>query len=155
MKNNGRPIRDSVPWNSLCTKDPRWLNNRFLFNTEIWAEQLKKTPCMHAFVIYQVLILAIFFYYLSIKNRAMNWTFFLQIQLGGQNDPTRRMEASKGLFEDTIECTWTWFSSSVFAKNRILLLYYRWCSCKRRPWDFPKTFDGVTTFCWSFASLCF
>ena len=39
MKNDGQPIRDSVPW---CTKDPRWLNNVFLFSTEIWAEQLKK-----------------------------------------------------------------------------------------------------------------
>ena len=25
-------------------KDPRWLNNVFLFSTEIWAEQLKKQP---------------------------------------------------------------------------------------------------------------
>ena len=111
--------------------------------------------CIHAFVIYQVLIITIFFCYLSIKNRVINKTFLTQIQLGGQNNPTRRMEASKGLFENTIQCTWIWFSSSVFTKNRILLLYYRRCSCKRRPWDFPKTFDGVTTFCWSFASLCF
>ena len=43
MKNNGQPIRDSVPWNSRCTKDPRWLNNVFIFSTEIWAEQLKKS----------------------------------------------------------------------------------------------------------------
>ena len=42
MKNDGQPIRDSVPWNSRCTKDPCWLNNVFLFSTEIWAEQLKK-----------------------------------------------------------------------------------------------------------------
>ena len=45
MKNDGQPIRDSVPWNSRCTKDPRWLNNVFLFSTEIWVEQLKKAPC--------------------------------------------------------------------------------------------------------------
>ena len=43
MKNDGQPIRDSVPWNSQCTKDPRWLKNFFLFSTEIWAEQLKNT----------------------------------------------------------------------------------------------------------------
>ena len=42
MKNNGQPMRDSVPWNFQCTKDPRWLNNVFLFSTEIWADQLKK-----------------------------------------------------------------------------------------------------------------
>ena len=47
MKSDGQPIRDSVPWNSRCTKDPRWLNNIFLFSTEIWAEQLKKTPCTY------------------------------------------------------------------------------------------------------------
>ena len=51
MKNDGRPIRDSVPWNSRCTKDPHWLNNIFLFSIEIWAEQLKKHPvhdaCIH------------------------------------------------------------------------------------------------------------
>ena len=46
MKNDGQPIRDSVPWNSRCTKDPHWLNNIFLFSTEIWAEQLKKPPCI-------------------------------------------------------------------------------------------------------------
>ena len=45
MKIDGQPIRDSVPWNSRCTKDPCWLNNVFLFSTEIWAEQLKKPPC--------------------------------------------------------------------------------------------------------------
>ena len=45
MKNDGQPIRVSVPWNSRCTKGPRWLNNVFLFSTEIWAEQLKKPPC--------------------------------------------------------------------------------------------------------------
>ena len=44
MKNDGQPIRDSVPWNSRYTKDPRWLNNVFIFSTEIWAEQLKKNP---------------------------------------------------------------------------------------------------------------
>ena len=44
MKNDGQPIRDSVPWNSRCTKDPCWLNIVFLFSTEIWAEQLKKAP---------------------------------------------------------------------------------------------------------------
>ena len=37
-------FRDSVPWNFWCTKDPRWLNNIFLFSTEILAEQLKKHP---------------------------------------------------------------------------------------------------------------
>ena len=46
MKNNGQPIRDSVPWNSRCKKDPRWLNNVFLFSTEILAGQLKKAPCI-------------------------------------------------------------------------------------------------------------
>ena len=46
MKNDGQPIRDSVPWNFWCTKDPRWLNNIFLFSTENWAEQLKKPPCI-------------------------------------------------------------------------------------------------------------
>ena len=46
MKNSGPPIRDSVPWNSQCKKDPRWLNNVLLFSTEIWAEQLKKAPCI-------------------------------------------------------------------------------------------------------------
>ena len=46
MKNDGRPIRDSVPWNFRCTKDPRWSNNVFLFSTEIWADQLKKPPCI-------------------------------------------------------------------------------------------------------------
>ena len=45
-KNDGQPIRVSVPWNSWCTNDPRWLNNVFLFSTEIWAEQLKKAPCI-------------------------------------------------------------------------------------------------------------
>ena len=40
---DGESIRDSVPWNSRCTKDPRCLNNVFLFSTEIWAEQLKNT----------------------------------------------------------------------------------------------------------------
>ena len=44
MKNDGQPIRDFVPWNSQSTKDPHWLENVFLFSTEIWAEQLKKTP---------------------------------------------------------------------------------------------------------------
>ena len=44
MKNDGQPIRVSVPWNSRCTNDPRWLNNVFLFSTEIWAGQLKKHP---------------------------------------------------------------------------------------------------------------
>ena len=44
MKNDGQPIRYSVPRNSRCTKDPRWLNNVFLFSTEIWADQLKKHP---------------------------------------------------------------------------------------------------------------
>ena len=45
MKNDGhgQPIRDSVPWKSGCTKNPRWLKNVFLFNTEISAKQLKKT----------------------------------------------------------------------------------------------------------------
>ena len=42
MKNDGQPIRDSVPWNSRCTKDLRWLNNVFLFSTEIGADQSKK-----------------------------------------------------------------------------------------------------------------
>ena len=44
MKIDRQPIRDPVPWNSRCTKDPRWLNNVFLFSTEIWTEQLKKHP---------------------------------------------------------------------------------------------------------------
>ena len=44
MKNNGQPIRDSVPWNFWCTKDPHWLNKIFLFGTEIWADQLKNNP---------------------------------------------------------------------------------------------------------------
>ena len=44
MKNDGQPIEDSVPWNSQFTKDLRWLNNVFLFSTEIWAEQLKNHP---------------------------------------------------------------------------------------------------------------
>ena len=39
MKNDGQPISDSVPWNSRCTKDPHWLDNVFLFSSEIWAEQ--------------------------------------------------------------------------------------------------------------------
>ena len=39
MKNNGQPIRDSVPWNFRCTKDPCWLNIVFLFGTENWADQ--------------------------------------------------------------------------------------------------------------------
>ena len=54
MKNVGQSIRDSVsvPWNSRCTKDPHWLNNIFLFSTEIWAEQLKKTPCILDLFIY-------------------------------------------------------------------------------------------------------
>ena len=46
MKNDGQPIRDFVPWNSRCTKDPHWLNKIFLFGTEIWADQLKKPPCI-------------------------------------------------------------------------------------------------------------
>ena len=46
MKNDGHPIRDSVPWNFRCIKDPRWLKNVFLFNTEIWADQSKKPPCI-------------------------------------------------------------------------------------------------------------
>ena len=44
MKSDGQPIRDPVPWNSRCTKYPRWLNNVFLFSTGIWTEQLKKHP---------------------------------------------------------------------------------------------------------------
>ena len=44
MKNDGQPIRDSVPWNFRCTKDPHWLNKIFLFGTEIWADQLKNNP---------------------------------------------------------------------------------------------------------------
>ena len=44
MKNGRQPIRGSVPWNSRCTKDSRWLENVFLFSTEIWAEQLKNYP---------------------------------------------------------------------------------------------------------------
>ena len=44
MKNDGQPIEDSVPWNSWYTKDPRWLNNVFLFSTEFWAEHLKNHP---------------------------------------------------------------------------------------------------------------
>ena len=47
IKNNGQPIRDSVPWNSQFTKDPRWLNNVFLFSTEIWAEHFKKNTLYH------------------------------------------------------------------------------------------------------------
>ena len=54
MKNIGQPIRDSLPWYSWCTKDPRWLNNVFLFSTEIWAEQLEKPPAY--FIAEQVLI---------------------------------------------------------------------------------------------------
>ena len=46
MKNDEQPIRDYVPGNSQFTKDPCWLNNTFLFSTEIWAEQLKKPPCI-------------------------------------------------------------------------------------------------------------
>ena len=43
MKSDGQPIRDFVPLNSQCTNDPHdWLNDVFLFSTEIWAEQLKK-----------------------------------------------------------------------------------------------------------------
>ena len=57
MKNDGQPIRDSVPWNSRCTKDPRWLNNVFLFSTEIWAEQLKKAPCIFIWHLPQVRLL--------------------------------------------------------------------------------------------------
>ena len=52
MISNGQPIRDSVPRNSRCTKDPRWLNNVFLFITKIRVEQIKKhpvwlSPCSH------------------------------------------------------------------------------------------------------------
>ena len=52
MKNDGQPIIDSVPWNSRCTKDHRWLNNAFPFSAEIWAEQLEKTlcVCLHFFM---------------------------------------------------------------------------------------------------------
>ena len=35
-----------VTWNSPCTKDPRWLNNVFLFSAEIWADQSEKPPCI-------------------------------------------------------------------------------------------------------------
>ena len=52
MKNNGQPIRVSVPWNSRCTKGPRWLNNVFLFSTEIWAEQLKP-PCICSWYVWR------------------------------------------------------------------------------------------------------
>ena len=45
MKNDWQPIRDSIPWNSCCTKDPCWLNNVFLFSIIIRAEQLKQSPC--------------------------------------------------------------------------------------------------------------
>ena len=44
MKINGQSIRDSVPSNSRYTKDPCWLNNVFLFSTEILAEPLKNQP---------------------------------------------------------------------------------------------------------------
>ena len=54
MKNVGQPIRDSLPWYSWFTKDPRWLNNVFLFSTEIWAEQLKKAPCI-LYIVFLVL----------------------------------------------------------------------------------------------------
>ena len=47
MKNDGQPIRDSVLWDSRRTKDTHWLNNVFLFCTEIWAEQLKKHPVVY------------------------------------------------------------------------------------------------------------
>ena len=46
MKSDGQPIKESVPWSSRCTVDPRWLNNIFLFSTEISADQLKKPPCI-------------------------------------------------------------------------------------------------------------
>ena len=42
MKSDGQPNKDFVSWNFQCTNDPRWLNNVFLFSTEIWAEQLQK-----------------------------------------------------------------------------------------------------------------
>ena len=48
MKNDGQPISNFLPWNSQCTKGPRWLNNVFLFSTEIWAEQLKKITLYQA-----------------------------------------------------------------------------------------------------------
>ena len=55
MKNDGQPIRDSVPLNFLCTKDPCWLNNVFLFSTKVWAEQLKKHPVYTKTVLYWTL----------------------------------------------------------------------------------------------------
>ena len=45
MKNDEQPIRDSVPWYSRYTRDPRCLNTVFLFSTEIRADQSKKPPC--------------------------------------------------------------------------------------------------------------
>ena len=38
MKNYGQPIRDSVPWNSQCTKDPCWLNNIFRCASISWFQ---------------------------------------------------------------------------------------------------------------------
>ena len=36
--------QSDILFHSRCTKDPRWLNNVFLFSTEIWAEQFKNHP---------------------------------------------------------------------------------------------------------------
>ena len=43
MKNDGQPMRGFVPWNCWNKEGSRWLNNVFLFSTEIGAEQLKNT----------------------------------------------------------------------------------------------------------------
>ena len=45
-----------------CTTDAHWLNNVFLFSTEIWAEQLKKPPWKSRIcIVYFVLFILLFF----------------------------------------------------------------------------------------------
>ena len=43
-------------------KRPRWLNNVFLFSTEIWAEQLKKHPVSYQDIIFWACYPVIFLY---------------------------------------------------------------------------------------------
>ena len=68
MKNDGQPIRDSVPWNSRCTKDPCWLNNVFLFSTEIWTKQLKNTLYDIHWRRYYVFLIVLIFGGVDISN---------------------------------------------------------------------------------------
>ena len=46
MKNDGQPIRDSVPWNSRCTKILVGWTTFFFLVLKFGRNSLKKTPCI-------------------------------------------------------------------------------------------------------------